>query len=187
MVSVSITQQIQRETSDLFRRRICALAGLALARKSSLPPRFPLEELQSYKYSGSSGAYQGMSWLVGVFARAEVTNRRMTESALALSSDSQITSDRQPPPLPLHRPPPSQPVQPPPILPARRAPALPPRNVAIARTEERRLPPPLVNGNRPPIKEPPVRRPIPEMSFYEECEQRLAQLRVVEAYASYRQ
>ncbi|KAI5452587.1 hypothetical protein NCC49_000748 [Naganishia albida] len=156
---------------DTWYLRICALAGLALAKKSSLPPRFPLEELQSYKYSGSSGAYQGMSWLVGVFALAEVTNRRITESALALSSDSQITSDRQPSPLPLHRPPPSQPVQPPPILPARRAPALPPRNVAIARTEERRLPPPLVNGNRPPIKEPPVRRPIPEMSFYEESAQ----------------
>ncbi|KAJ9101649.1 hypothetical protein QFC20_005181 [Naganishia adeliensis] len=139
---------------DTWYLRICALAGLALAKHSSLPPRFPLEELQSYSYSGSSASFQGST----------------------VSSSSEPVPERLPPPLPLHRPPPAQFFQAPPALPARHAPVLPPRNVPVARTEERRLPPPLVNGNRPPTQEPPVRRPIPEMSFYDDSPQTRANM-----------
>lgn len=32
-------------------RRVCALAGIALAKGTHLPPQFPLEELKGYQYA----------------------------------------------------------------------------------------------------------------------------------------
>lgn len=58
----------------------------------------------------------------------------------------------------------------PPAIPPRSAPALPQRGVLTQQKEERRLPPLPPNGLRPQVREPPARREIPEMSFYDQCE-----------------
>ncbi|KAJ9126229.1 hypothetical protein QFC24_001953 [Naganishia onofrii] len=119
---------------DTWYMRICALAGMALAKGMHLPPRFPLEELKGYEYIPTLQG--GDPDTISDFA------------AMALN----------PPPLPLHRPLEFQSALPmAPRLPARAAPDLPPRVPRII-DNQRRLPP--APGLRPSIQEPPMRNDI---------------------------
>jgi hypothetical protein len=151
-------------------RRICALAGMALAKGMHLPPRFPLEELKGYEYiptlqgeSGSVTKYQENPIQICVSCRFPGGDPDTISDFAAMALNPQ--------PLPLHRPLEFQSALPmAPRLPARAAPNLPPRVPRII-DNQRRLPP--APGLRPSIQEPPMRNDIRTTSTGEHlCDER---------------